>query len=247
MTEEKESVLKRIQKLLQMSTENGASENEAMLAADKAQKLLQEHNLSIADIKDDSQVEPMESEDVEVDRDLWKGYIRNATAKLYFCSTYSTMKLDTHYKRVKVITFVGRKSNRMVATEMCKYFINTVERLADEEFREVPGSRAAINKMAHAFKQGAASKLSSRLRKRYEEIAPEYIPQGNPDGLPVLYKNEQMAITKWLEDQGIRLRSAKSSMSIRDRVAYSRGSEKGNGIGINTQINARTKSRMLGR
>ena len=170
MTEEKESVLKRIQKLLQMSTENGASENEAMLAADKAQKLLQEHNLSIADIKDDSQVEPMESEDVEVDRDLWKGYIRNATAKLYFCSTYFTTKLDTHYKRVKVVTFVGRKSNLMVATEMCKYFINTVERLADEEFREVPGSRAAINKMAHAFKQGAASKLSSRLKKRYEEI-----------------------------------------------------------------------------
>ena len=247
MIEEKESVLKRIQKLLKMSTENGASENEAMLAADKAQKLLQEHNLSIADLKDEDQVEPMDSEDVEVDRDLWKGYIRNATAKLYFCKTYTTMKLDTHYKRVKVITFVGRKSNRMVATEMCKYFINTVNRLADEEFREVPGSRAAINKMAHAFKQGAASKLSSRLRKRYEEIAPEYIPQGNPDGLPVLYKNEQMAITKWLEDQGIRLRSAKTSMSIRDRVAYSRGSEKGNGIGINTQINARTKSRMLGR
>ena len=247
MTEEKESVLKRIQKLLKMSTENGASENEAMLAADKAQKLLQEHNLSISDLKDEDQVEPMDSEDVEVDRDLWKGYIRNATAKLYFCKTYTTMKLDKHYKRVKVITFVGRKSNRMVATEMCKYFINTVERLADEEFREVPGSRAAINKMAHAFKQGAASKLSSRLNDRYNEIAPEYIPQGNPDGLPVLYKNEQMAITKWLEQKGIRLRSAKSSMSIRDRVAYSRGSEKGNGIGINTQINARTKSRMLGR
>ena len=247
MTEEKESILKRIQKLLKMSTENGASENEAMLAADKAQKLLQEHNLSIADIKDDSQAEPIDSEDTEVDRDLWKGYIRNATAKLYFCTTYTTMKLDTHYKRVKVITFVGRKSNRMVATEMCKYFINTVDRLAAEEFKEVPGNRAAINRMAHAFKQGAASKLSARLRERYEEIAPEYIPQGNPDGLPVLYKNEQKAITTWLEQKGIRLRSAKSRMSIRDRVAYSRGSEKGDGIGINTQIHARTKSRMLSR
>jgi len=247
MTEEKESILKRIQKLLKMSTENGASENEAMLAADKAQKLLQEHNLSIADIKDDSQAEPIDSEDTEVDRDLWKGYIRNATAKLYFCTTYTTMKLDTHYKRVKVITFVGRKSNRMVATEMCKYFINTVDRLAAEEFKEVPGNRATINRMAHAFKQGAASKLSTRLRERYQEIAPEYIPQGNPDGLPVLYKNEQKAITTWLEQKGIRLRSAKSRMSIRDRVAYSRGSEKGDGIGINTQINARTKSRMLSR
>ena len=247
MTEEKESILNRIQKLLKMSTENGASENEAMLAADKAQKLLQEHNLSIADIKDDSQAEPIDSEDTEVDRDLWKGYIRNATAKLYFCKTYTTMKLDKHYKKVKVITFVGRKSNRLVATEMCKYFINTIDRLAAEEFREVPGSRASINKMAHAFKQGAASKLSGRLRERYEEIAPEYIPQGNPDGLPVLYKNEQKAITTWLEQKGIRLRSASSRMSVRDRVAYSRGSEKGDGIGINTQINARTKSRMLGR
>lgn len=247
MPEEKESVLKRIQKLLQMSIENGASENEAMLAADKAQKLLQEHNLSISDLKDEDQVEPMDSEDVEVDRDLWKGYIRNATAKLYFCKTYTTMKLDKHYRRVKVITFVGRKSNRMVATEMCKYFINTVDRLAAEEFREVPGSRASINKMSHAFKQGCASRLQRRLLDRYNEIAPEYIPQGNPDGLPVLYKNEQMAITKWLEQKGIRLTSRKSSMSIRDRVAYSRGSEKGNGIGINTQVNARTKSRMLGR
>ena len=247
MPEEKESVLKRIQKLLQMSIENGASENEAMLAADKAQKLLQEHNLSISDLKDDDQVEPMDSEDVEVERDLWKGYIRSATAKLYFCKTFTSHKVDKQYRRVKVITFVGRKSNRMVATEMCKYFINTVDRLAAEEFREVPGSRASINKMSHAFKQGCASKLSRRLNDRYNEIAPEYIPQGNPDGLPILYKNEQMAITKWLEQKGIRLTSRKSSMSIRDRVAYSRGSEKGNGIGINTQVNARTKSRMLGR
>ena len=230
-----------------MSIENGASENEAMQAADKAQKLLQEHNLSIADLKDEDQVEPMDSEDVEVDRDLWKGYIRNATAKLYFCKTYTTMKLDKHYKKVKVITFVGRKSNRLVATEMCKYFINTIDRLAIEEFKKVPGSRASINKMSHAFKQGAASRLSKRLNDKYNEIVPDYIPQGNPDGLPVLYKNEQMAITKWLEQKGIRLRSSKSRMSIRDRVAYSRGSEKANGIGLNTQVNDRTKSRMLSR
>ena len=247
MTEEKESILKRIQKLLKLSVENGASENEAMQAADKAQKLLQEHNLSIADIKDEDQVEPMDSEDVEVDRDLWKGYIRNSTAKLYFCKTYTTMKLDKHYRRIKVITFVGRKSNRMVATEMCKYFINTIERLTTEEFKAVPGSRASINKMSHAFKQGAASRLSKRLDDKYNEIVPEYIPQGNPDGLPVLYKNEQMAITKWLEQKGIRLRSSTSRMSIKDRVAYSRGSEKANGIGLNTQVNDRTKSRMLSR
>ena len=56
-----------------------------------------------------------------------------------------------------------------------------------------------------------------------------------------------MAITKYLEQKGIRLTSQRSSMNIRDRVAYSRGSQKGNGIGINTQVNDRTKSRMLSR
>jgi len=85
------------------------------------------------------------------------------------------------------------------------------------------------------------------LNDRYNEIAPEYIPQDNPDGLPILYKNEQMAITKWLAQKGIKLTSTKSSMSIRDRVAYGRGQAKGNGIGINTQVNDRTKSRMLSR
>ena len=85
MPEEKENILKRIQKLLKMSEDNGASENEAMLAAQKAQELLSEHNLSRADIQDDSQVEPIERETYDAERDNWQGWIQSATAKLYFC------------------------------------------------------------------------------------------------------------------------------------------------------------------
>ncbi len=49
-----------------MSQENGASENEAMLAANKAQQLLSEHNLSMSDIKDDTEVEPIDKESFTV-------------------------------------------------------------------------------------------------------------------------------------------------------------------------------------
>ena len=145
MPEEKESILKRIQKLLKMSEENGASENEAMLAAQKAQELLSEHNLSRSDIQDDSQVEPIDRETFDAERDNWQGWIQSATAKLYFCQYFSKSGVDSSYKRINQAVFVGRKSNRIVAKSMCDYFINTVKRLADKEFESVPGSKSAIN------------------------------------------------------------------------------------------------------
>jgi hypothetical protein len=247
MPEEKESILKRIQKLLKMSQENGASENEAMLAANKAQQLLSEHNLSMSDIKDDTEVEPIDKESVDVARDNWRGWIQSATAKLYFCQMYTSSDVDANYRRVKKATFVGRKSNRIVAKSMCDYFISTVIRLAENEFKTVPGSKSAINRMKQAFKLGCASRLSKRLKDRFEEIAPPYEGIKNPDGLPMLYKNEQKALSEWLVNHGIRIVSKKSSMNIRDRAAYHNGKAAGGGIGLNTQVNAQTKSRMLGR
>ena len=247
MPEEKESILKRIQKLLKMSEDNGASENEAMLAAKKAQELLSEHNLSMSDIKDDTQVEPIERETYDAEKDNWQGWIQSSTAKLYFCQFFSKTGVDSNYKRVSKAVFVGRKSNRIVAKSMCDYFINTVKRLAEKEFETVPGSKSAINKMKRAFILGCATRLQKRINERFNEIAPPYEGIQNPDGLPMLYKNEQKAISEWLKTQGVRIVSKKSSMNIRDRAAYYNGQSKGNGIGLDTQVNNQTRSRMLGR
>jgi hypothetical protein len=248
MTEEvKESILKRIQKLLKMSEDKGASENEAMLAAKKAQELLSEHNLSRSDIKDDSQVENIERETFDAERENWQGWIQSATAKLYFCQYFSKTGFDSNYKRINQAVFVGRKSNRIVAKSMCDYFINTVKRLADKEFESVPGSKSAINKMKRAFILGCATRLQKRINERFNEIAPPYEGIQNPDSLPMLYQNEQKAITDWLRNQGVRVVQKKSSFNVRDREAYSRGKQKGNGIGLDTQVNNQTRSRMLGR
>jgi hypothetical protein len=239
----KEDIIKKIQKLLAVSKDKGASENEAMMAADMAQKLLQAHNLSLGEIKNNENVEPINKESFEVERDVWRGWIRNATAKLYYCTTYSSSKLDELYRRVKVTVFVGRESNRIVAKHMSDYFIETVERLADKEFEKVPGNRSEVNRMKHAFKQGCASRLSQRLRDKYAESNKpvEYTGINNPDNLPLSYKNEEKAVVEWLENQGIKIVSKSTRFSVRDRVAFGRGSEKANDIGLNTQVNANAR------
>ena len=92
---------------------------------------------------------------------------------------------------------------------------------------------------------GCANRLCKRLKEKYLSIVPEYQPIANPDGLPMLYKSEQKALTDWLAKQGITLTNSKSRMSIRDRMAYANGQSKGNGIGIDTQVNDKTKARLL--
>ena len=56
-----------------------------------------------------------------------------------------------------------------------------------------------------------------------------------------LFVVEEKAVVKWLEDKGIKLVSKSSRFSVRDRVAFGRGSEKANDIGLNTQVNANAR------
>jgi len=241
----REEVIKKIQKLLAMSQANGASENEAMMAATKVQQLLQEHNLSLGEIKDNQTIEDIDWEKVEIDNAKWKGWIRQATAELYFCTTYNDIKFDNDFKRVKVAVFVGRESNRIVAKSMYDYFINTVERMSDNEFKNVAGSKAEINKMAFNFKMGCALSLTRKINEKLQEVKSQSTQ--NNGNLPMLYKNELQLNRNWLlEKKKVKLKSGFTSrINIKDREAYSRGQEKGNKISLNTQVNNQTSGRLL--
>ena len=121
--------------------------------------------------------------------------------------------------------------------------VDKLNELINKEFEMVPGNRNEVNRMKHAFKQGCASRLSQRLKDKYlESNKPvEYTGIDNPNNLPLSYQNEEKAVVKWLEDNGIRLVSKSSRFSVRDRVAFSRGSAKANDIGLNTQVNANAR------
>ena len=238
-------IINKIKKLLAMSEENGASENESMMASEKALELLKQHNLSLSDIKDEDQ-EPIEKESQVVDQNVWQRWIRHQTAQLYFCQFYTTTKMNKEtYKKETIAHFVGRESNRIVATEMCNYFVRTVKRLTEQEFKNVKLPSLQKRRAKHAFTLGCANRLCKRLKEKYLSIVPEYQPIANPDGLPMLYKSEQKALTDWLAKQGIKLTNSRSTTSVRDRMAYANGQSKGNGIGIDTQVNGKTKARLL--
>ena len=171
---DKENIISKIQKLLNVSKENGASENEAMVAAERAQRLLSEHKLSLKDVEHKEETIQF-FEEVVPQNHKWKDAVYHATAKLYFCKTYQSTKFDENYKKVKVIKFAGRESNKIVALEMTKYFIDTCERLAEQEFKSVIGNKTQINSMKRNY-----------LIAKVLELKMRFYHGSNVEGLTVL-------------------------------------------------------------
>lgn len=119
-----EKIIEKIRKLLEMTEENGASENEAMVAALKAQKLMAEYNITIADIDTKQSGQSIVEESFNCGKgDKWKFRLANIIARNFCCTVYFINK--TH------VVFYGYEKDAKIAVDVFKFLFNTGNKLAD--------------------------------------------------------------------------------------------------------------------
>lgn len=147
-----EKIIDKIRKLLAMTEENGASENEAMVAALKAQKLMAEYNLTVADIGDEESKKQTIAE-VSCDAgkgDKWKYKLASIIATNFCCKTYV---VDRRY-----IIFYGYEKDARIATDVFKFLFNTGNKLADrcyyEYYKKGESTKGVKNTYLLGFCQG---------------------------------------------------------------------------------------------
>lgn len=146
-----EKIIEKIKKLLVMTEENGASENEAMIAALKAQKLMAEYNLNIADIETKDEHTTIVEESFDCGNgDKWKYRLANIIAGNFRCKTYFINK--SH------IVFYGYKSDAKIALDVFKFLFNTGNKLADrcyyEYYKNGENTRGVKNTFLAGFCEG---------------------------------------------------------------------------------------------
>lgn len=146
-----EKIIGKIRKLLEMTHENGASENEAMIAALKAQKLMAEYNLNIADIKTKDEGATIAEETFECGNgDKWKYALANIIATNFRCKTYFMGK--SH------VVFYGYESDAKIALDVFKFLFNTGNKLADrcyyEYYKKGENTRGVKNSFLVGFCEG---------------------------------------------------------------------------------------------
>ncbi len=214
-------ILNKIQKLLNLG--NSPNEAEAQAAIEKAHFLLKEYNLSIRDIKQNSQYDIKEEVIYDSKNESkWRTYIMIGVATANYCK-------HIQYKSNKSTTskFIGKEHNVIASIHMTEYLFSVVERLAKKYSGSTRGD----------YKTGLSYRLCDRLcdiNKKEEEECNALVVQ------------EESTISKYLNEQGRKIREVSTKVRAKNLGAFIAGTKDADSINLSNQIDSKHSSKQIG-
>jgi len=249
-----DSILARIKKLQALTTERGATPEEAATAAAKAQALLFEYNLSQCDVDTKEQAGPDPYGRVETTLEganrntvTWRRTLLYTIAKHNFCTAITVPN------QTKMI-IIGKRSNVETVLYLNHILVREIERLAVEAGKTVLTNRAAY---MVSFCRGAVSTIHRRLQEQQRQseqaatyantagyMSPEDRAKGNRNAVAIRTMAEELnkAVTHFYP-QGLRTTTTRSRVGSMD--GYKSGQAAGAGISMNRGIGSRAAAGYL--
>ena len=236
MSDVKEKIKRKIKALLAKTTENGATESEAINALKKAQILMLEYVISEQELKDPYSTEKCVLKEVNL---IKSGY--NLT--LFYASLSNLFDCEHFYTRRK-ITFFGFEED----TELCAYFYNHIIKvclsekamyLKSEEYRYA--SQYYHGKtLASSFIKGFLVSICRKMHDMYECRKGEV---SNEVGLMIIQKNQK--VQQQYEDMNLNIRHVKNRDLEYESEAFRSGLKKGSKISLTQGISQCKKESTL--
>lgn len=152
-----QKIIDRVMKLLRMA-DDASSPYEAVLAAKKARKLMDEHQLQMEDLR--------EQDDFGFQQ-FDRQYKRTPVWMQVICSSVARWNDCIAKKKNDRLTFLGYNADAVVALSIYRYLVSTIERLAKQFFEE--REIAYSKRLDIAFKDGAADTVCSRINQLMRE------------------------------------------------------------------------------
>ena len=152
-TEKFEKVKALINKLLAVTIENGATENEAIEATLKVQRLLAKYDMEYADIT--TTAEDIITEECETSNDLWKNSLAVIVANNFCTKTY--LSCNNH------VIFYGYKRHCETAREVFIKLYNFGRKRATEIFKEYRNNNYNVKGIKNQFYMGFLDGVKSAL------------------------------------------------------------------------------------
>jgi len=222
----RDKLIDKIRKLLALAGSN-SNEHEAASAAERAQALLAEYNLSMTDVDGKStNADDKTTEDRELLNESfpWKRNVGSAVGKMFFCGYFFIQKkvVDAKgkVKRMDQHVFLGAAHNITVTKQMFIYLVDTVERLARESALKVPAKdREAYRR---AFMWACTKRLCYRIY-------------------------DQNNVKNYLDDQKVKLKTYNRGGQTSSFSGTVDGNAAGHKIGLDQQVGGKQNQRMLSR
>jgi len=223
-------LLEKIKKLLSLATSD--NENEAKLAAEKANELLLRHNLSRQHI-DQISTESYEKGVLDEKRrqSVEEKFIRMILCKFFFVQIITTRKFSVERDaRISVVEILGETTNVQIATYTYSFLLRKFRELW-ESFKTSTGAETATKQ---SYYWGLYLGLSAQLESQKQKIVHENI-DSNSNALVVV----NAALDNFVNAQYAKLRRTSVSVGGRhDGNAISAGKTDGGKIRINRGISS---------
>lgn len=163
----------RIKKLLALAADGRGNEHEMTLAAEKAQQLMEEYNVTMSHVEAAGQKSEggTRTKDQTKDRTVyvWRRELMKAIAELNFCFCEQDWEYKDGYRNgpqtFAGYTLIGREANVASTRIMFEYLIQTIDRLTKEVIVDPKGY---FTRYAFSFRKGMADRLMDRLREQRE-------------------------------------------------------------------------------
>lgn len=214
-------LIDRISKLLSLGS--GTSfEGEADSALAKAYQLMQENNISMAQVnsasKDDALGYMGEEPILRYPNKEWEHILVNYIAKLFDCQALSCSDYIGQGQMQKRLMIIGREGNRTTTILMYKWIR---DKIYEDSYYKASGMSAR-----NSYCLGATNTIARRVRD-IKKTAPA------TDEWGLVPASE---VDEWLRKYYPNLIARHASSNIRDANAYMQGQSDGKNIGLNRQF-----------
>ena len=163
-------VRERIAKLLAMAEHPNSNEHEAATAAQMAQRLLLQHNLSRADLATGDTTGPAgvgKLDIIEAVGYTWKRYLLHTLAITNLCQTIGSPRENTSH-------LFGAYDNVQAVVEMYRWLVPQLEEIAARawtQYKRDGTGRETARTWKHGFYMGAIKAIHDKMKPTIDEFA----------------------------------------------------------------------------
>ena len=160
-------VIARLKKMLHLAQHGSANEGEANNAAEIAQRIMMENNISMAQVDSHTADDGSARKKVKDEGNAKYAFQRDLMAACCDVSyVFQEVRYDYsgRYPKALGYTLIGREANVVGAKLLFEYLFQTIDRLAVEY---VGNASLASGIAGNSFKEGCSARVGERLRERH--------------------------------------------------------------------------------
>lgn len=224
------SIIHKIKALMAKTIESGATPEEALLAMAKAHELLAKYQINLSEL--DLKEEGTEKRALALDPKMHMRYMALHVARYCDCKVWTQTA-------TKQLHFLGLTTDAQFAEWLITALISFVQK--NTMFWSMDQTYVTRNTLED-YALGIITTINARLK---EEIARRQQQQatGEQNAL-VVVKNAM--VQQAFNALGLNLRNGSNTVYTRGTSAFAQGQQKGNEVGFNRPITARSGQRAIG-